>query len=221
MKELQKISHAVVLCVAELYALLSGPAASAQVTVKGDNLSAVQVIEQIHKTTDYIFFYNSQDLSGISVEHLDESGPIERILEKVFSGTDIVWRISDKEVVLKKSAIQPQPKSQKQDSRTVNGIVVDESDRSPLIGATIHMQGTDRVAISDLDGKFTMDGVTNRTILEVSYVGFRQRDFRVGDLGFLEIALSSENELEGVVVVGAGTQKKVSVTGAIVAIKGD
>lgn len=221
MKELQKISHAVVLCVAALYALLSGPAASAQVTVKGDNLSAVQVIEQIHKTTDYIFFYNSQDLSGISVEHLDESGPIERILEKVFSGTDIVWRISDKEVVLKKSAIQPQPKSQKQDSRTVNGIVVDESDKSPLIGATIHMQGTDRVAISDLDGKFTMDGVTNRTILEVSYVGFRQRDFRVGDLGFLEIALSSENELEGVVVVGAGTQKKVSVTGAIVAIKGD
>ena len=98
---------------------------------------------------------------------------------------------------------------------------MDAGDKTPLIGATVQIKGTDDVSITDIDGNFSIDGITNKTILEVHYLGYKPRDFRVGDLGFLEIALTSENELEGVVVVGAGTQKKVSVTGSITAIKGD
>lgn len=219
MKKHHKKVSAIIALLAVLLSLDIAPTASAQVSVHGNNLSAVQVIEQIQKSTDYIFFYNAEDMSGISVRGIDLTGPIEKVLEKVFSGTDVVWRIQGKEVVLKKStATVVQPKS---DLRAVSGIVVDESDGSPLIGATVRMQGSDNIAISDIDGRFSINGVTNRTILEVSYVGYKQRDFWIGDLGFLEISLSSENELEGVVVVGAGTQKKVSVTGSIAAIKGD
>lgn len=217
-KHLKKVSVITVLLTV-LLSLHLAPGASAQVSVQGNNLSAVQIIEQIQKATDYIFFYNSEDMSGISVSSINLTGPIEKVLEKVFSGTDVVWRIQGKEIVLKKSAAaSTQPKA---DVRAVSGIVVDESDKSPLIGATIRVQGSDNIAISDIDGRFSISGVSNRTVLEVSYVGYKQRDFRIGDLGYLEISLSSENELEGVVVVGAGVQKKVSVTGSIAAIKGD
>ncbi|MGN1220348.1 MAG: SusC/RagA family TonB-linked outer membrane protein, partial [Candidatus Cryptobacteroides sp.] len=199
--------------------MMSGPDASAQISLKGEELSAVQVIEYIQQTTDYVFFYNLEDVLHVPARSYDVTGSVESILEKIFAGTDVLWRIQGKEIILKRSAQNAAPS--KTATRTVNGIVVDASDKSPLIGATVHLKGTDNVAISDLDGNFSMEGVTNKAILEVSYVGYEMREFRVGDLGFLEIALSSANELEGVIVVGAGTQKKVSVTGAIVAIKGD
>ena len=198
---------------------MSGPEALAQISLKGEEMSAVQVIEHIQQTTDYVFFYNLEDVLHIPVRSYDVSGSVESILEKLFSGNDVLWRIQGKEIILKRNPQNAAPP--KTATRTVSGIVVDASDKSPLIGATVHLKGTDNVAISDLDGNFSMEGVTNKSILEVSYVGYEMREFRVGDLGFLEIALSSANELEGVIIVGAGTQKKVSVTGAIVAIRGD
>ncbi|MGN0190207.1 MAG: SusC/RagA family TonB-linked outer membrane protein, partial [Candidatus Cryptobacteroides sp.] len=202
-------------------AMSFSPDASAQVVLKGDNLTAVEALSYLQQHSDYVFFYSSDDISGIKARSYDLEGSIESVLMEIFKGTDVTWRIqADKmEVYIKKN--QEAPKADESTVRTVSGIVVDGSDKSPLIGATVHKKGTNDVAITDLDGKFTMEGVTNRTILEVSFLGFKQRDFRVGDLGYLEIDLTSDNELDGVVVVGAGTQKKVSVTGSITAVKGD
>lgn len=202
-------------------AMFLSPRASAQIVLKGENLTAVEAISQLQQHSDYVFFYNSDDLAGIKARSYNLEGSLESVLMDIFRGTGITWRIQEdkKEVFLKKNTEENKPDANT--VRTVSGIVVDDTDKLPLIGATIHKKGTNDVAIADLDGKFTMSGVTNKTVLEVSFIGFKQRDFRVGDLGYLEIELTSDNELEGVVVVGAGTQKKVSVTGSITAVKGD
>ena len=190
---------------------------AAQVSLRGQ-MTVEQAILQIQKETDYSFFYNSTDLTGIGSRNINVSGAIETVLESLFTGTAITWRVQDKEIVLKKN-FREQKKDD--DKRSVKGIVIDEVDRTQLIGATVLVKGSDSVAITDIDGKFTICGCDNRTVLDVSYVGYQPREFRVGNLGELEITLTSANELEGVIVVGAGTQKKVSVTGSIVAIKGD
>ena len=190
--------------------------ASAQVRLNGQSMTAVQSINSVQSATDYSFLYNKEDLADVPARNLDLQGTIEDVLNQLFSGTGISYRLQGKQIVLKKDASHPE----KNDTRELKGVVVDEIDGSPLIGATVLVKGTNDVAITDLDGNFTLKG-NNKTILEVSYVGYNPREFRVGDLGFLNITLSSANELEGVVVVGAGTQKKVSVTGSIVAIKGD
>ncbi len=195
---------------------VSALGASAQVRLNGQSMTAMQAINSIQNATDYSFLYNKEDLAAVPTRNLDLQGTIEDVLNQLFSGTGISYRIQGRQIVLKKEASVPS----KDDTRELKGVVVDEIDGSPLIGATVHVKGTNEVAITDLDGNFTLKG-NNRTILEVSYVGYNPREFRVGDLGFLNITLSSANELEGVVVVGAGTQKKVSVTGAIAAIKGD
>ena len=189
---------------------------SAQVRLNGQSMTAVQAINSIQSTTDYSFLYNKEDMAAVPARNLDLQGTIEDVLNHLFSGTGISYRIQDRQIVLKKEVSV----SSKDATRELKGVVVDEIDGSPLIGATVLVKGTNDVAITDLDGNFTLKG-NNKTILEVSYVGYNPREFRVGDLGFLNITLSSANELEGVVVVGAGTQKKVSVTGSIVAIKGD
>lgn len=105
-------------------------------------------------------------------------------------------------------------------TRTLVGTVVDASTGEALIGVSIRMKGTALGTITDLDGNFSMK-VTSKTELEVSYIGYKKQTVLVGDLGIISIKMVSDNEMLGeVVIVGAGTQKKVSVTGAITTIKG-
>lgn len=65
-KHLKKVSVITVLLTV-LLSLHLAPGASAQVSVQGNNLSAVQIIEQIQKATDYIFFYNSEEIGRAHV----------------------------------------------------------------------------------------------------------------------------------------------------------
>lgn len=106
-------------------------------------------------------------------------------------------------------------------TRTLIGTVLDAGTQEPLIGVNIKIKGTTQGTITDIDGKFTIE-ITNGTELEVSYIGYKTKSVLVGDLGIISILLESDNEmLDEVVVVGAGTQKKVSVTGSITTVKGN
>ena len=105
-------------------------------------------------------------------------------------------------------------------TRTLTGTVIDASTGEALIGVNVRVKGTTVGTITDLDGNFSIK-VTSKSELEVSYIGYKKQTVMVGDLGVLTIKMSSDNEmLDEVVVVGAGTQKKVSVTGAITTVKG-
>lgn len=104
--------------------------------------------------------------------------------------------------------------------RTLVGTVMDSSTGDVLIGVNVRVKGTGEGTITDLDGKFSI-GVTGKTELEVSYIGYKTQVLMVGDLGVMTIKMESDNEmLDEVVVIGAGTQKKVSVTGSISTVKG-
>lgn len=107
-----------------------------------------------------------------------------------------------------------------QKKRTITGVIVDANDGTPVIGATIKLKGKTIGTISGLDGDFSLE-VTSKDALEISFVGYKTKIVPVGELGVFNIKLETEAELlNEVVVVGAGTQKKVSVTGAITAVKG-
>lgn len=104
--------------------------------------------------------------------------------------------------------------------RTLVGTVVEAGTADPLIGVNVKVKGTGEGTITDMDGKFSI-GVTSQTQLEISYIGYKTQTLMVGDLGVMTIKMESDNEmLDEVVVVGAGTQKKVSVTGSIATVKG-
>lgn len=104
--------------------------------------------------------------------------------------------------------------------RTLIGTVTDSSTGETLVGVNIVVKGTTQGTVTDLDGKYSIE-VHNKSELVVSYIGYKTQTFEVGDLGLLNIKMSGDNEmLDEVVVVGAGTQKKVSVTGAITTTQG-
>ncbi|RHJ85494.1 TonB-dependent receptor [Parabacteroides sp. AM08-6] len=104
-----------------------------------------------------------------------------------------------------------------QQTSQLTGVVLDK-DGLPLIGVNI-MENTTNGTITDADGKFSIQ-VTPQSVLHVSYVGFVTQTIKVGNQKSLSITLLEDMEtLEEVVVVGYGSQKKVSVTGAVAAIQ--
>ena len=112
------------------------------------------------------------------------------------------------------------PQQQKK-GRTVTGTITDAVDGSPLIGVNITLKGTTTGVISDIDGNYSIHVDNSRAVLVISYIGYKTREVPVEDLGVINIKMTSDNEvLDEVVIVGSGTQKKVSVTGAITSVKG-
>ena len=108
-----------------------------------------------------------------------------------------------------------------QAKRTLEGTVLDANDGQPLIGASVLVKGTKTGVITDMDGHFTLSVSGRSSTLEVSYVGYKTQEVYVTDQAFVSVQLVPDDEMLGeVVVVGAGTQKKISVTGAITSVEG-
>lgn len=118
-------------------------------------------------------------------------------------------------------SLQVELVSQNKD-RVVTGTVVDAVEGTPLIGANVMIKGMKTGVITDLNGNYSVKVSNSKDVLVVSYIGYKTREVPVEDLAVINIKLSSNNEmLDEVIVVGSGTQKKVSVTGAISTVKGD
>ena len=107
-------------------------------------------------------------------------------------------------------------------TRTVTGQVIDQATGEPVIGANVLVKGTTTGTITDLDGNFSISGVTDKSVLHVSFVGYTAEDVPVKGNTKLNIVIREDNDLlEEVVVVGYGVQKKRDLTGAISSVKAD
>ena len=103
---------------------------------------------------------------------------------------------------------------------TVTGTVTDDSEQ-PVIGASVMVKGSTIGVPTDLDGKYSID-VPADAVLEFSSVGLTTADIPVNSRAVINVVLHTDNTfLESVVVVGYGTQKKGSISGAVSAVNND
>jgi len=104
---------------------------------------------------------------------------------------------------------------------TVKGTVTD-SNGDALIGASVVVKGNTSVGtITDFDGNFTLSVPSESTTIVVSYVGMTSKEMKVGKQRSFKVTLQDDTQLEEVVVVGYGQQKKASVVGAITQTTGE
>lgn len=110
------------------------------------------------------------------------------------------------------------PMLAQQQSRLISGIIKDESGE-PMIGASILDVSTKQGTIADMDGKFTLE-VTSSSKLQISFVGYKDQIISGKDLKKdMIIVLKSNTEMiDELVVVGYGSQKKATLTGAVSSI---
>ena len=105
-------------------------------------------------------------------------------------------------------------------AQKVSGKISDEKGES-LPGVSVLVKGTQNGIVSDLNGNYSLVVDKNATLI-FSYVGFTTREELVNGRNVIDINLESDDKVLGdVVVVGYGTQKKVTVTGAVSQLKGD
>ena len=110
---------------------------------------------------------------------------------------------------------------QAQNGITVKGVVSDATGE-PLIGATVAVKGSPSlVTVTDLDGNFSLKVPSESSTLVFTYVGMSPKEVTVGKQRNFVIELSEDAQLEEVVVVGFGQQKKASVVGAITQTTGE
>lgn len=103
---------------------------------------------------------------------------------------------------------------------TVSGRITDSKTTLPLVGATIKVKNDKASTVSDLNGNFSIVAPSSESIISVTYIGYAVYEVKAGD-GNLSIQLSNvSGDLNEVVIVGYGTQKKVHLTGAVTSIRG-
>ena len=192
--------------------LLSMLSAQAQtLTLKVSDRPLHEVLPLVEQQCDYHFFYNS-NLPGLDsrVTVNLTNTPLEQALRQLFNGTGISYKMAENNVIVLSV------EEKKSTSRTVRGVVLDKSNNDPIIGASVVVKGTTQGTITDYDGNFSIEA-TSGQYLQVSYLGYQTYELRVtpNSDSYRVTLTESTSELDEVVVVGYGAQKKVNLTGAV------
>ncbi|GAA6770377.1 hypothetical protein AAGS39_11200 [Flavobacterium sp. CGRL2] len=105
-------------------------------------------------------------------------------------------------------------------TKQLKGLITD-ADGMPLVGANVLIQGSKTGTSTDFNGAFQLDVPNQKTLLLISYIGFKDMTVDVTGQTSVKIKMESvTNQMQEVVVVGYGTQKKATLTGAIGTVKG-
>lgn len=113
------------------------------------------------------------------------------------------------------------PTSNQYAGRDLFGVVKDANGET-VVGANVILKGTTNGAITDVNGRFKLSGVSDKDIVEASFVGYRKESVPVGNKDFIEIILADDTELlNEVVVIGYGSTTVKSSTGSISSVKSE
>lgn len=105
-----------------------------------------------------------------------------------------------------------------QQAITIKGTVTDMTGE-PLPGVSVVVKGTTTGVMTDIDGKYSINVPNREATLVISYMGFKTQEHKVGDKTTFDIVLEDQSQdLDEVVVVGYGVQKKVNLTGSVSSI---
>ena len=199
------------------------------VSLNLQNEEVGQFIRQVEKQTKYTFVYRNNVLQPkTKVTCVCKDWPLEKALAQVFSSLGIQYAFNNNTIVLVKGKVENAERkgtkltggknADTTDKKKLSGIVRDESGE-PIIGASVLVKGTKVGTVTNVDGEFSLD-VPASGMLVISYMGFATREVPITSHSNLKITLNEDEaqNLNEVVVVGYGTQKKASVTGAIASV---
>lgn len=183
------------------------------------------VFKTIEEQTEYVFFFSDKIEKDLSkkVNVNVRSKTLDQVLDELFEGTDLSYKITDRQVSITREVKVTSPAVQQPTQlKHIRGVVTDKTGE-PIIGANVIEKGTVNGMITGLDGAFEIT-VEAGKVLVISYIGYITREIQITEntLALLSVELLEDTQtLDEVVVVGYGQQKKVSVTGAVGSIKNE
>lgn len=192
-----------------------------KISVNAKDLSFEQFVKIVEGQTSYQFLYQYEQVQKLKIDKLDcKSKELSEILNGIFAGTGLEYQVVGSNIIVRLSAsgvkaVGPAPQEIK-----IKGRVIDADTKETLIGANVVIKGTTIGTVTDVDGNFEFNYAGELRTIVVSFVGYKQTEFPflVGKPLTIHLKPDAEN-LEEVVVVGYGTQKKESVVGSVQMVK--
>ncbi len=202
-----------------------GYSQNARVTINKRNVALKEVLNEIEKQTDYLFIYNDEVNTNEKVSVKAKQNAVANVLNTLLEKKDIKYSMEGNHIILS-SVDEVEAKSNEtkvssvhQERKRVTGTVVDK-DNVPIIGANIIEVGTTNGTVTDVNGEFVLQ-VENNAVIRVSYIGYLEQDFNTDNKINFEVVLQEDTQdLDEIVVVGFGVQKKINLTGAVDKIDG-
>ncbi|WP_161991897.1 TonB-dependent receptor [Flagellimonas algicola] len=216
------------------------------ITLNMKNAKLKTILKEIEKKSDYSFFYNSSIVNVDKKRSLSVNNTvIDDALSVLFLETEIDYSYVRNQIILFPKN-QPEIKEKIENllreneqkvsasispekinevlidhlQNTITGTVVDAATNIAVPGASVVVKNTNNGTATDFDGLFTLEAAPD-AVLIVSYLGYRTMEVPVNGQTNLTIQMQEDaSQLDEVVVVGYGTQRKATVTGAVTAVKG-
>jgi len=199
---------------------------SQQITIREESTSLLNIFKEIEQQTHYTFLYHNSDVENIVNVSIDvKNASLEEVLKNCLNGKSLTYKVIENTILVKKSkAIPPkipipQKKAQVQDI-VIRGKVSDGKG-NPLAGVSIQVKGSLAGTASDEEGNYTLS-IPREAILVYSFLGYESQEVNATESTVLNISLQeTASDLEEIVIVGYGEQKKATVTGSISTVSGE
>ena len=183
------------------------------------NATVQTVLQHVEDQSEFYFLY-SRSLIDVdrTVDVQLKDAKITEVLNALFSGTDVAYKVDGRQIVLSKKSESSAFELQQQ--KTISGKVTDNTGAG-LPGVSVVLKGTTTGVITDMDGKYTISKVPENATLQFSFVGMKPQELAVGGKTTINVILADETiGIEEVVAIGYGVQKKKLITGATSQVDG-
>lgn len=202
---------------------VSAKSHSQQVSLQARHQPVKQLLKEIRKQTGYVFFYKVSDVENLKpVSVAWKQTPLVTALNDVFREQQVTYNIQGTTIY-----ITPNPPTVETIPLAVTAgpppmditVLVQDSSGLPLEGASVRVKGTTLGKTTDATGYAVLKGVEPNTILVITFTGYTTREVTITNNKMLTVQLvAMPKSMEDVVVIGYGTQKKISVSGAIASV---
>ena len=195
------------------------------VSIDLEDISIAKAFNKIEEISDFSFAYRKSILNKkTKLDLKSDNKSVADLLRSISSDTGLQFkRVNNKIYVNKNTLDEPQVSESIQEDIAdvdISGKITDEKGEG-LPGASIIQKGTTNGATSDLDGNYQLSVPEDATIA-ISFVGYLTQEIIVGTQSIIDVPMEIDAaQLEEIIVVGYGTQKKESLTGSVAQVNSD
>ena len=192
----------------------------AKVTINTQGSRLEEIFNKIESQTHYLFFYNKKEVDVNKLVAFKVSNTsVDEVMTKLFDGSGIRHNVVEDYIILSKNESGFKGISTAVQQHKITGVIKDATDGEPLVGAQILVEGTKTATITDLSGSFAIEVPSDDANLVVSFIGYVTAKVSTAGKQNIELKLARNvQNLEEVVVVGYGTQKKTNLTGSVAVV---
>lgn len=196
--------------------LLAGVCASAQnISLSFKDAPLAEVLHAMEEQTECSFIYEMSDLNKapkVTVNAVDRN--LSSVLDEIIKAP-LGYEMKGKIVIISQVK-QDTPAAQPTKDIRVSGTVLDAEYHEPMVGLMVMIKGTSIGTTTDLDGHFSITVPNRESVLVFDFIGYKQEEITVGTHTQMNVVMhQSMSELDESVVVGYGTQKRMTVVGAV------